>query len=235
MPAVPPSDALTTGPGEPGGRVRPNRRHDILGVFTRMVAERGYEAVSLREVADELAISKATIIHHFGTKELMLQQVHEVYIRERIAEAQRIVAALDTPLEQVVALLLQNFLALRTAYVSTVAFAREIVRFSRDGEMEPVRRLRREYSQLLQDALQRGMDDGTFRQRDAQLLTLQVFGNFNWVWTWLRVDGSWTVEHIAESFIDTLLGGMLADGAPPPLATIRPVVLEVMGIEDERA
>jgi AcrR family transcriptional regulator len=232
---VPPSGALTSDTGETASRVRPNRRHDILDVFTRMVAERGYEAVSLREVADELAISKATIIHHFGTKEQMLQQVHEVYIRERIAEARRIVAAIDAPLDQVVALVLQNFLALRTAYVSTVAFAREIVRFSKDGEMEPVRRLRREYSQILQDALQHGMDDGTFRQRDARLLTLQVFGNFNWVWTWLRVDGSWSVEHIAESFIDTLLGGMLADGTPPPLDAVRPVVFDVMGIEGDRA
>jgi AcrR family transcriptional regulator len=217
----------------PATRPRPSRRGDILEAFTRSVAERGYEAVALREVAEELGISKATILHHFGSKEQMLQEVHEVYIRERIAEAREIVEHLETPLHQVVGLMYQNFLSLGTDYVATVAFAREIVRFSREGEMEPVRQLRREYSQIVQDAIERGIEDGTFRHSDARLLTLQVFGNFNWVWTWLRVDGDWTVEHIAESFIGTLLGGMLTPGPSPSVSAVRPVVLQVMGIQQE--
>ena len=46
-----------------------------------MVAERGYDEVSVRDVAEALDISKGTILHHFGSKESLLEQLHSDYMR----------------------------------------------------------------------------------------------------------------------------------------------------------
>ena len=72
---------------EPRGPRWPARRNarasaaDILRCFTELVAERGYDEVSVRDVAEALEISKGTILHHFGTKEAMLEQMHNDYMR----------------------------------------------------------------------------------------------------------------------------------------------------------
>lgn len=199
---------------EPGRRTRSSRKQVIIDAFAKQVAQRGYDGVSLRDIAEELRISKGTIIHHFGTKEQMLRQVHEVYMLRRMDEAARIIEALDSPLEQLLAIIYQNFIALRDDHEATVAFAREVMHFAQDDSMEPVRQLRQSYARLVTAIIERGMADGSLRIGDPRLLTLQVFGTFNWVWTWLRLDGEWTVDDIAATFADTLVRGMLSTGTP---------------------
>ena len=66
---------------------RKNRKEDIIRCFGDMVAERGYDKVSLRDVAEALEMSKGTILHHFGSKDRLLEQVHSDYMERRLAEA----------------------------------------------------------------------------------------------------------------------------------------------------
>ena len=49
----------------------PGRRGEILDAFVRYVAERGYDRTNMGDIADELGMSKGTIVHHFGTKAQM--------------------------------------------------------------------------------------------------------------------------------------------------------------------
>ena len=61
--------------------VEPRRLHGrrdlILECFVRHVAERGYDGTNLSDIANELAISKGTIVHHFTSKDRMLAEAHE--------------------------------------------------------------------------------------------------------------------------------------------------------------
>jgi AcrR family transcriptional regulator len=189
-------------------RRRASRKDDILEVFTRLVAERGYDAVAMSEIAGAMAISKGTILHHYGSKDRMLEQVHASYMQRRLREADVILAALPNPSAQLSALVYQNLFAMRFDHAATVAFAREIVRFASDPIMSEVRQMRRRYSRLMRDVLTRGMQPGEFRRDDPTMLSLQIFGMFNWSWTWLRTEGDWTIDELAVSFIRTIIGGV---------------------------
>lgn len=54
-------------PGRP--RARRGRADDILEAFTRNVARSGYSGSNFSEIANELGISKGTIVHYYGTKD----------------------------------------------------------------------------------------------------------------------------------------------------------------------
>ena len=66
---------------------RASSRDAILRVFAEHVADRGYADTSLGDIAAELNLSKGTIVHHFGTKEALLREVHVAYFGRRFAEA----------------------------------------------------------------------------------------------------------------------------------------------------
>jgi AcrR family transcriptional regulator len=195
-------------------RIRKSRKQDILDTFTTMVAERGYEAVSLREVAAELGMSKGTILHHFGTKDRMLEQLHEDYMKRRLAEAYAFQEQLHTPSARISAIVYQNMLAMRDDHAATVAFAREIVRFASEPTMQHVRELRSEYTHLVSSTVQQGMDDGIFAPGSAEMIALQIHGMINWSWTWFRPSGRWSPEEVAAAFVHTLLSGLQARAKP---------------------
>jgi AcrR family transcriptional regulator len=190
-------------------RPRKSRKSEIVATFTTMVAERGYDAVSLRDVAEALGMSKGTIVHHFQSKELLLERLHFVYMRRRLDEAAAMLEQLDRPAERLGALVYQLMLAQRDDRDATVAFAREISRFANDDSMVDVRRLRQQYFDQVRDVIEEGMADGSFEPADATVVTFMIFGMCNWSWTWFRVDGSLSAEHVAESYLHTVLNGIL--------------------------
>jgi AcrR family transcriptional regulator len=187
---------------------RRNRKADIVRCFAELVAERGYDSVSLRDVAETLAMSKGTILHHFRSKDRLLEQVHSDYMRRRLDEARGFLAELDSPADQVRAIVLQLMYAQASDRAATVAFAREIVRFASEELMADVRRMRDEYSALLHGAIERGIERGQFTDADPEIVALQIFGMCNWSWTWYRPDGPLGAEQIAETFIAVLFRGL---------------------------
>ena len=53
----------------------PDSRTKILDVAESLFARRGYAGVGLREVAQEVGLSKSSLFHHFPTKVALYQDV----------------------------------------------------------------------------------------------------------------------------------------------------------------
>jgi hypothetical protein len=56
-----------------------------------------------------------------------------------------------------------------------------------------------------------GVAVGRFRPGDERLRTLQLFGAVHWMWTWFDPSGPRSVAEVAESFVDSVLAGVLVD------------------------
>ncbi|HEV7563372.1 MAG TPA: TetR/AcrR family transcriptional regulator [Solirubrobacterales bacterium] len=192
---------------------RKSRRGEILQCFTEMVAERGYDEVSVRDVAEALGISKGTILHHFRSKEALLEQLNADYMRRRLAEANEFLAGFEDPVDQLQLIVYQLMLSQQDDRAATVAFSREIVRSAEEEMMAEVRAMRDQYSALVIDIIRRGVESGAFDEVDPRLTALQVFGMCNWSWTWFAPAGRWPASKIADEYCRTLIGG-LAGGRP---------------------
>jgi AcrR family transcriptional regulator len=187
---------------------RKSKRADILRCFTELVAERGYDEVSIRDVAEALDISKGTVLHHFRSKEAILEQMSNDYMRRRLAEARDYLPELDDPIDELQAFICQLMLAQQDDRASTVAFSREILRSAEEPAMAEVRQLREEFSAILVDILERGVKSGAFATAKPQLTAVQIFGMVNWAWTWFDPNGRLTAVQIADQFSRTVIGGL---------------------------
>ncbi len=192
-------------------RPRPGRQADILTAFTENVADRGYDQTAISDIAKQLGISKGTIMHHFGSKDRMLQQMSYDYMSRRIAEVASIIERCPTIQQQLAAIITAQITAYRDDRPATLAFSRELMRFANDPVNEDVRALRREFTGTLRGVLSEGMAKGIIRNSDAGAVALQIIGMCNWCWTWLRPDGRLTVDEVARIFVATVLGGLLKD------------------------
>ncbi|MEU8413494.1 TetR/AcrR family transcriptional regulator [Amycolatopsis japonica] len=187
------------------------RRAEILETFARHVAERGYDQTNLGDIADELGMSKGTIVHHFGTKAQMLREVEENYMRRQLHAVQGMWERLEKPQERVAAIIYASVLLHVVDRHATVATQREVVQLSDDPAMQEVRKLRGEMQRLTEAELQHGVDAGLFRKIDARVTTLQLFGSVQWMWVWFDPKGAQSPEEVGASMVDVFLGGLLLD------------------------
>ncbi|OBH78783.1 TetR/AcrR family transcriptional regulator [Mycobacterium scrofulaceum] len=190
---------------------RPGRRGEIFDAFVRYVAERGYDRTNMGDIADELGMSKGTIVHHFGTKAQMLRELEETHLARQLDAVQMAWSRLETPQERIAAIIYTSALLQVVAREATVASQREVVQLSDDPAMQQVRKLRIQLQNLAIDEIRSGIDSGVFRTVDVELAALQLWGSLEWMWVWFGPADSRTPEQVGAAFVDVFLGGLLLD------------------------
>ncbi|WP_394525578.1 TetR/AcrR family transcriptional regulator [Paenarthrobacter nicotinovorans] len=67
------------------------KKNEILAVALRLVAEKGYTNATLREIAEEVGLTKNGLLHHFGSKEALFAEI----LRSRDELARELYANVD--------------------------------------------------------------------------------------------------------------------------------------------
>jgi TetR/AcrR family transcriptional regulator, cholesterol catabolism regulator len=189
----------------------PGRRSEILDAFVRYVAERGYDRTNLGDIADELGMSKGTIVHHFGTKAQMLQELEETHLTRQLDVLRMVWDRLAAPHERIAAIIYASALLQVIARDATVASQREVLQLSDDPTMQQVRKLRHQLQTLAIDEIRNGIESGVFRSVDVELAALQLWGSLQWMWVWFDLADPRTPEQVGAAFVDVFLGGLLLD------------------------
>ncbi|OJZ74636.1 TetR family transcriptional regulator [Mycobacterium paraffinicum] len=190
---------------------RPGRRGEIFDAFVRYVAERGYDRTNMGDIADELGMSKGTIVHHFGTKAQMLRELEETHLAHQLDVVQMAWSRLSAPQERIAAIIFTSALLQVVARDATVASQREVVQLSDDPAMQQVRKLRDQLQTLAIDEIRSGIESGVFRSVDVELAALQLWGSLQWMWVWFDPADPRTPEQVGAAFVDVFLGGLLLD------------------------
>jgi TetR/AcrR family transcriptional regulator, cholesterol catabolism regulator len=211
-------------------RPRASSRDAILRVFAEQVADRGYADTSLGDIAAELNLSKGTIVHHFGTKEALLREVHVAYFARRFAEADHVHEELKDPVSRLAAMIYALLAAHRDDRAASLTCLRELVRYF-DGDLtDYVRQQRARYMAIVGGILRDGADEGVFRTADPKMSALQIFGMCNYAWTWYQPDGSQSVEDIARLFARNILDGLArVPGGPVGDAALDELISQAIG------
>jgi AcrR family transcriptional regulator len=191
-------------------RIRTSRRNDILHAFTSLVAVQGYESTTINQIAEQLELSKGTIMYHFGSKDQMLRQMALEYMERRLADLASITKQAVPCDIRVRAIIFSLITSYRDDGPAAVGFSREFMRLMVEPLMDEVRLLRQKYLGELELVINDGIEEGTFRNTEAKIVALQIIGMCQWTWTWLRSDGFLTHEEIAAIFADSVLNGLSA-------------------------
>ncbi len=210
---------------------RPGRKHEILIAFTRRVAAQGYDTTSLREIADEIGVSKGTIMHHFTSKDRILAQMSLGYMNRRLSELSLLKAAFPDPVDQLAGIITTLVTAFRDDADATRAFSREFIRFAGDSVMDEVRALRRTYIHEVEDIIAKGIADGTIATRSPRVTALQIVGMCNWSWTWIDPSGPTSVEDIAAIYTDGILSGLRTTSAARHRTSLPPSIVAARAAE----
>jgi AcrR family transcriptional regulator len=196
-------------------RVRPkgeadggNTREEILVTAIRTFSAKGYANVSLKEIADEMGITKAAIYYHFERKEEILGQALEragASLMERVrAETERDGTA-AAKLSAVIQTHVNHVLTHRLLYS---------VYFSDISQLDPARREsildeERWYARTVTDIIQAGIDDGQFRPVNARTTTLSILGMCNSTIRWFQPAHGLSREALSASLADFAIAGLV--------------------------
>lgn len=189
--------------------VRGERRDEVIEAATRIFEEKGYEAASIQDVADELGILKGSLYHYIDSKEELLFTIIDDVHRRSLAE-------LEQWLEMEADTLTRLRALIRLQVIGQCRDIRKASVFLHDfRSLSPQRQARilaerDRFDMLMRDVIKDGQRDGSIAAEvDAKLATMAIFGIVNWISQWWRADGERSPDEVADEYADLVLCGLV--------------------------
>ena len=189
-----------------------DQRELILARAAQLFARRGYSATSMNELAQACGVSKATLYHYHRDKYEMLVSITEGHVqrlRSLVGEVEAEKHPPELRLRELIRRIVEEYADAQHAH----RVLTEDVKFLDEADRERVLGVERE----VVAGFARAVDALRPDLRKAHLakpLTMLLFGMINWMFTWLKPDGTLAHADIAPIVADLFLGGLPAVKSP---------------------
>lgn len=166
----------------------------------RLIAQHGFAAVSMRQIASEVGIQAGALYNYISDKQSLLFELLRTHMEELLA-ARRAEGRAGTP-EQRLDAFTRFHIRWHLPRGDQVFISYMELRNLEPANFAEIERLRRHYEDELQGILRDGLDQGLFRIADTKVTTLALIAMLTGVSNWYRADGRLPLERIEGLYVD---------------------------------
>lgn len=188
------------------------RKDEVLAVAERLFSDRGYEATSVRDIAEGLRIKAGSLYAHIQTKEDLLWDILSG-AADRFFEAVTPIVNSDlVTVEKLRRVIGAHVRVITDSAASAQVFLNEWRHLSEPRRSQFAAR-RDAYEHIIRKLVSDGIREGSLADVDEKFATLLILSSMNWVYQWYRPDGPMSPEDIARKLTDMLFKGLRRAGA----------------------
>jgi AcrR family transcriptional regulator len=182
----------------------------------RMFRERGFEATTMRQLADAVGIEAASLYNHYSSKHQLLAEVLIPVMEQLIGRLREEIAATgDDPARQLDAAV-RCYILFHQDYLDEAGITDSERRSLKPEDFRRLLDLRRELADLFNAIIAAGADRGVFHTEDVAVASLAVLSICARLPVWFTPDGRLTLDKVADILARTALravGWTGSDGA----------------------
>jgi AcrR family transcriptional regulator len=177
----------------------------IRAAAMRLIARHGYEAMSLRALAQEVGLQTASLYRYFPSKQEMLRDLMVAHMTDLLGAWERASLRAGEPRE-----MLSAFVRFHLDYhldrPDAVFLSYMELRSLTPAHRKLVTSMRARYEQILRDILTRGVEAGAFRIDDVTIASMAIIAMLTGVNVWYRPKGRLSRARIVEIYTMMALG-----------------------------
>ena len=185
------------------------KRQKILENAARLFARKGYEKVSLEEIAARLKLNKASLYYYFKSKDEMFFQIQMQAIEQANAALEQVLESEAGPEEKLREAIKSHVRIVTRDYVTGAFRQRELV--LPRNLMARVIAARDRFERNFQKIILEGVEKGVFQSQYWKLAVLSILGTLNAIPRWYSPKGEFSIEEIGEALTGFMLKGLSAN------------------------
>lgn len=184
------------------------RKDQITLVAQSLFKKKGYQATSMRDIAEELGIQASSIYSHIKSKDEILANICFSLADEffdTLDEVQQLGVFPDERLR----LAIISHVQVITGNLNAAPVFLHEWQYLKKPAINRFIGLRNKYEQIFQEIIQDGIDKQVFKEMDVHLVTLMIFSSMNWLYDWYKPNGKLSPEEIGENLYVLILNGLM--------------------------
>lgn len=189
------------------------RKKQFLDESLKMIHEKGYKATTMRDLAGRMGFEVSNIYNFIDSKEALLETCLLQIADDFHTGIDHIRDSTLTPEEKLKALVSLNINLTSTKPYQVGLLVNEW-RNLKEPKLTEFLDGRNEYEEKVRQIITEGMDDGSFRPFDPDIITHAVLSSVKWIYYWYTDHSEETnpVE-LEKQLTEFILGGVLQPGS----------------------
>ncbi|MGW1024435.1 TetR/AcrR family transcriptional regulator [Streptomyces sp. NPDC002577] len=187
----------------------PERREELLATAAEVFAAQGYNATTVRKIADAAGMLAGSLYYHFDSKESMLDEILSTFLDELWGRYDTVLAAGLGPRETIEALVTESFREIDRHRAAVAIYQKESKHLQTQPRFGYLAESQVKFEKAWLGTLERGVTAKIFRADLDIRLTYRFVRDTVWVAaSWYRPGGQHSPEEIARQYLSMVLEGI---------------------------
>ncbi|GAA4923736.1 TetR/AcrR family transcriptional regulator [Streptomyces coeruleoprunus] len=187
----------------------PERRSEILAIAAEVFAAQGYNATTVRRIADAAGMLAGSLYYHFDSKESMVDEILSGFLGELWARYDAVLDARLGPRETIEALVTESFREIDRHRAAVAIYQKESRHLAALPRFRYLTDSQTRFERAWLGTLERGVAEHVFRADLDVRLTYRFVRDTVWVAaSWYRPGGLHSPEEIARQYLSMVLDGI---------------------------
>ncbi|OKI36032.1 TetR family transcriptional regulator [Streptomyces sp. TSRI0281] len=187
----------------------PERRRELLATAAEVFAAQGYNATTVRKIANEAGMLAGSLYYHFDSKESMVDEILSTFLDELWEGYDAVLEAGLGPRESIEALVTESFREIDRHRAAVAIYQKESKHLATQPRFQYLADSQQKFEKAWLGTLERGVADRTFRADLDIRLTYRFVRDTVWVAaSWYRPSGQHSPEEIARQYLSMVLDGI---------------------------
>jgi len=159
-----------------------SKKRDIIFIAAaKLFRDRGYQATSMRDLAEAVDLKASSLYNHIGSKEEILKEICMANAEKFSLGMEQINSQDITPLQKIELLIKLHIDVAKSDYTSVTSFNDEW-RHLGEPALSDFKEKRRQYEKQFLEILNQGISSGTLRNIDPQIYLYTILSSMQWVY-----------------------------------------------------
>jgi len=184
-----------------------NKKQEIYREAARLFMEKGYNAASMRDLAEKVKLKASSLYSHIGSKE-------EILVKICFDNAQRFTEGMDKveKMNCSTTLKIETLLKLhiRTAIEETTAVTvfNDEWRHLSEPYLSDFISMRKDYENRFRKIIQEGIAEGELQNINAEVMLYSLLNSVHWLHKWYKPEGKIKAEELEKDIIEMMMKGI---------------------------
>ena len=178
----------------------------------RLIAQHGYEAVSLRMLAKEIGIQAGSLYNYISNKQQFLFDLLASIIRDLVEEMTQELQGLTDPSERL-RVFIRRHIDFHARRKEEVFIGNMELRSLTPENSKVIREMRDEYEEILRTIIKDGLQASQFHCSDPAVVKLAIITMLTAIASWYRPEGRRKIDTLTAEYTTLIFLMLRAEGA----------------------
>ncbi len=186
----------------------PDRKTEIITVAAQLFKEKGYSAVTMRDIAQEMDIKAASLYNHIKSKQEILVLIIIEIAEEFTTTMNDVVTSSESTIKKIEKIIqLHIDITLRDA--NALACLNNDWMHLADAELYYFIKMREAYEDNFRTIIKKGMEEGTIAKINLEVIMFSTLSTLRTLYLWYGKKKSPDPEVLKTNMIQVLLNGIV--------------------------